>query len=96
MDQAERKPVAGGPCGGQQAAGLFGREDVAKRTEDRDFLRPLMQLVLQEVLEAEMDETVGAGKGERTEDRKGYRSGYYNRTLITRAGAQPPGEGRSL
>jgi transposase-like protein len=54
--------------------------------EDRDFLKPLMQMVLQEVLEAEMDETVGAGKGERTEGRKGYRSGYYNRTLVTRVG----------
>jgi transposase-like protein len=54
--------------------------------EDADFLRPLMQLVLQEVLEAEMDATVGAGKGERTADRRGYRSGYYTRTLITRVG----------
>jgi hypothetical protein len=28
-----------------------------------------------------MDETVGARKGERTESRVGYRSGYYSRTL---------------
>lgn len=34
--------------------------------EDADFLRPLMQMVLQEVLEAEMDETLGATKSERT------------------------------
>ena len=55
-------------------------------TEDRDFLKPLMQLVLQEVLEAEMDEAVGASKGERTSERRGYRSGKYNRALVTRVG----------
>lgn len=67
--------------------GSITREELKQvLTEDKDFLKPLMQLVLQEVLEAEMDETVGAGKGERTEGRKGYRSGYYNRTLITRVG----------
>ncbi len=55
-------------------------------TEDGDFLKPLIQLVVQEVLEAEMDEAVGAGKGERTEVRKGYRSGYYHRGLVTRVG----------
>ena len=54
--------------------------------EDRDFLKPLIQEVLQVVLEAEMDETVGAGKGERTDQRRGYRSGYYTRGLITRVG----------
>jgi putative transposase len=29
--------------------------------EDRDFLRPLVQAVLQELLEAEMTEALGAG-----------------------------------
>src|SRR5690242_16794668 len=33
-----------------------------------------------------MDEAVGAEKGERTPNRLGYRSGYYNRTLMTRVG----------
>lgn len=55
-------------------------------TADGDFLKPLIQMVLQEVLEAEMDEAVGAGKGERSADRKGYRSGYYRRGLVTRVG----------
>jgi putative transposase len=54
--------------------------------EQQDFLRPLIQQVVQQVLEAEMDEAVGAGKGERTPNRQGYRSGYYGRTLITRVG----------
>jgi transposase-like protein len=55
-------------------------------TQDSNFLKPLIQLVLQEVLEAEMDDLLGAGKGERVEGRKGYRSGYYTRGLITRVG----------
>jgi putative transposase len=51
-----------------------------------DFLRPLIQEVVEQVLEAEMDEALGAGKGERTASRLGYRSGYYGRTLVTRVG----------
>jgi putative transposase len=54
--------------------------------EDRDFLRPLVQAVLQELLEAEMPEALGAEKGERTPLRLGHRSGYYGRTLVTRVG----------
>ena len=33
-----------------------------------------------------MTEALGAEKGERTEERLGYRSGYYQRSLITRVG----------
>src|ERR671910_1844513 len=53
---------------------------------DQDFLRPLVQAVLQELLEAEMSEALGAEKGERTPARLGYRAGYYPRTLVTRVG----------
>jgi len=41
---------------------------------------------MEEVLEAEMEEALGASKGERTAERLGYRSGYYGRKLITRVG----------
>jgi putative transposase len=54
--------------------------------KDKDFLRPLVEEVVQQVLEAEMDEAIGAQKGERTANRFGYRSGYYSRTLIARVG----------
>jgi len=54
--------------------------------QDTDFLKPMVQFVVQEVLEAEMSEAVGADKGERTEGRQGYRSGYYRRSLVTRVG----------
>jgi putative transposase len=53
---------------------------------DQDGLRALVQQVIHEVLESEMDEALGAQKGERTESRVGYRSGYYTRTLVTRVG----------
>ena len=53
---------------------------------DEEFLRALVRTALQEVLEAEMTEALGAEKGERASGRQGYRSGYYGRTLITRIG----------
>ena len=54
--------------------------------EDGEVLRALARVALQEVLEAEMTEALSAEKGERTAGRLGYRSGYYDRTLITRVG----------
>jgi putative transposase len=51
-----------------------------------DGVRELFREVLQEVLEAEMTETLQARPGERTRERLGLRSGYYPRTLITRVG----------
>jgi putative transposase len=53
---------------------------------DREGLKELFRGVLQEVLEAEMTQAVGAEKGERTEGRLSYRSGYYTRGLVTRLG----------
>src|ERR687891_400160 len=61
-------------------------EVTALLAADRDFLRPLVQAVVQELLEAEMTEALGAEKGERTPQRLGHRSGYYGRTLVTRVG----------
>jgi transposase-like protein len=55
-------------------------------SEDREFLKPLIQTALQEVPEAEMNDALCAEKGERTQARLGYRSGYYSRFLITRIG----------
>ena len=44
---------------------------------DEEFLRALVRTALEEVLEAEMTEALGAEKGERTAGRMGYRSGHY-------------------
>lgn len=53
---------------------------------DRDLMKALMKDALQEVLEAEMTELLGASPNERTETRSGYRAGYYGRGLVTRIG----------
>jgi transposase-like protein len=54
--------------------------------QDADFIGAAMRSVVQAALEAEMTEALGAEKGERTDTRLGYRSGYYQRSLITRVG----------
>src|SRR6201990_2239024 len=67
--------------------GKSGTIDIkAVLAEDEEFLRALVRIALQEVLEAEMTEALGAEKGERASGRQGYRAGYYGRTLITRVG----------
>jgi len=54
-------------------------------SEENGF-RAVLQEALQAVLEAEMTEALQAEKGERTGARLSYRSGYYERRLVTRVG----------
>ncbi len=54
--------------------------------DDAGFLREIVERVLQEVLEAEMTEHVGAAPHERTNTRMGHRNGHKPRTLRTRVG----------
>jgi putative transposase len=54
---------------------------------DEDYVRTALQTWFQAALEAEMTEAIGAEKGERTAGRLSYRSGYYERSLVTRVGA---------
>src|SRR5690242_15187034 len=54
--------------------------------ENPDSLREVVRAVVQEMLEAEITDALGAAKSERTPDRLGYRAGCYGRTLITRVG----------
>jgi putative transposase len=58
----------------------------AVRTDDPDFLRRLIEQVLQQMLEAEMTAHLGAAPYERTEMRTGQRNGYKPRQLHTRVG----------
>jgi putative transposase len=53
---------------------------------DADGFRSVLQAVVQETLEAEMTEALQAHKSERTAARLAYRSGYYERQLVTRVG----------
>lgn len=49
-------------------------------------LAALLKPVLDEILEAEMTEHLGAGPHERTDQRTGRRNGHYTRELTTRVG----------
>ena len=53
---------------------------------DDDFVREAVRTYLQDVLEEEMTTALGAAKGERSPVRLGYRSGSYERALVTRVG----------
>ena len=54
--------------------------------DDPTFLKEIVERVLQELLEAEMTEHIGAAPYERSENRKGHRNGHKPRTLRTRVG----------
>jgi len=64
-------------------------EEVVQETllDDPGFLKEIVERVLQEVLEAEMTEHIGAALHERTDARKGHRNGHKPRALRTRVGA---------
>lgn len=51
-----------------------------------DGLKELIQEVLNQILEAQATEVVGAEKYERSEGRQGYRNGYRERKIIARIG----------
>jgi putative transposase len=63
-------------------------EVVAKllNTEHLDLLRESLRWVVEQLMEAEVAELIGAGLGERTPDRATHRNGYRQRRWDTRAG----------
>jgi len=50
------------------------------------FVRETVEETLNAMLEAEADQLCNAQKHERSNDRKGYRAGHYERRLLTKAG----------
>ncbi len=60
-------------------------EDLIKNNL-KDFVRNSVEETLNALLDHEADELVRAGKYERTGDRKGYRSGHYERNFGTTSG----------
>ena len=46
----------------------------------------LLEPILNQILQAEMTDHLGAGPEERTDERRGYRNGSYRRKLTTRVG----------
>jgi transposase-like protein len=53
---------------------------------EEDFLRGLVERVVQQVLDAEMTSFLGAGAYERNAERQGWRNGFKPRVLKTRVG----------
>ena len=49
-------------------------------------MKPMLESVLNQVLQAQAKEQIGAGPYERREDRLDFRNGFYPRTLQTRVG----------
>ena len=66
--------------GTEELKELFCQGDLA------EAFRQIVKKTLQDLLEEEMNETLQAKKNERSGSRLGYRSGYYERKLITRIG----------
>lgn len=56
-------------------------------TDDPDFLRFIVERVIQDMLDAEMTAHLLAEPYERSSERRGYRNGHKPRTLNTRVGA---------
>jgi len=54
--------------------------------DDPEYLRVIVERVLQQVLESEASHHLGAQPYQRTSGRLGHRNGHYNRTIKTRVG----------
>lgn len=65
-------------------------EDLKAQVEKSSLESPIkasLTLVLNSLMEKERDEYINALSYERTDERKGYRNGYYERELITGSGS---------
>jgi transposase-like protein len=60
--------------------------DAFRAGDGVDLIRESVRLVLQELIETELTETIGAARFERTEQRTGERNGSRPRLLATKAG----------
>jgi len=58
----------------------------ASLINDPEFLGMLLKKSLQQVLDKEFEDQIGAGRYERTDERRAYRNGNYTRQLTTRIG----------
>ena len=61
-------------------------EEYLETSEGGDLLRNIVEWILQELIELEFNDQIGAERYERSEDRQGYRNGYRERDLFTRVG----------
>lgn len=61
--------------------------ELLAKAGDGDFLRSVAEAVVQMLMEADVEGTIGAGRHERNADRVTWRNGYRDRTLDTRLGS---------
>ena len=61
--------------------------DVVQKSDDGDFLKMIAETALQRIMDADVDNIIGAARYERSPERLTYRNGYRERTLETRLGA---------
>jgi putative transposase len=61
-------------------------EKIQEMYEGDRGIAVLLEPILNQILQAEMTDHLGAGPGERTDSRSGYRNGTYQRKLTTRVG----------
>ncbi|WP_147536296.1 IS256 family transposase [Bacillus marasmi] len=65
-------------------------DDLKEKIESSSLESPVkasLALILNSLMEKERDEYINALRHERSEDRRGYRNGYYERELITGTGS---------
>ena len=63
-----------------------GKDLLPELLSSQDGLAKLVEGVLNQILEAQLSENLGAGKHQPTEESLGYRNGYRPRQLFTRVG----------
>ena len=68
---------------GMTSAGVVAKALVE---EHSDFLRESVAMIATEIMEAEIERQIGAGKGEVSEVRSAHRNGYRPRPWATRVG----------
>lgn len=71
---------------GPAVAGVLRIDEKALNSRLDTMVRDTVEKTLNDFLEAEAADLCGAGRHERSGDRKGYRSGSYERTFLTKAG----------
>jgi len=60
--------------------------DAIQAQADGDVLKAMLEAMARRVMEEELERHLGAGRHERTAERKGHRNGYKRRSLKTRVG----------
>ena len=61
-------------------------EEFLETNEGENLLRNIVEWILQELIELEFYEQIGAERYERSQERQGYRNGFRKRDLFTRVG----------